>query len=159
MIDGTGKTYGAHRQRMEQLRAELAKLEKEEAESRPPLADGQLWRHADGSILVARSADTRRICVPGDRAPDDLVEYLGTLEELVERPPVRPLPADDSPECVGWWCYVWDDEEDFESLYLVTAFLRGKEFPAVTWIAGFAHARPVFPATEEQKRRVGERRK
>ena len=155
MIDGTGKTYGARRQRMEQLRAELAKLEKEEAESRPPLADGQLWRHADGSILVARGADMRWICVHGDRAPDDLVEYLGTLEELVERPPVRPLPADDSPECVGGWCYVWDAEEDFESLYLVTAFLRGKEFPAVTWIAGFAHARPVFPATEEQKRRVG----
>lgn len=37
MIDGTGKTagtvktYGARRQRMEQLRAELAELEKEEA--------------------------------------------------------------------------------------------------------------------------------
>lgn len=92
-------------------------------------------------------------------APDNLVEYLGTLEELVSRPKAIEPPPDDSPECVGWWCYVWDDEEDFESLYLVTAFLRGEEFPAVTWIAGFAHARPVFPATEEQKRRAGKRRK
>lgn len=159
MIDGTVKPYGARRQRMERLRAELAELEKEEAESRPPLAEGQLWRRADGSILVVRGADMRWICVPGDCAPDDLVEYLGTFEELVERPPVRPLPADDSPECVGWWCYVWDDAENFENLRLVIAFLRGKEFPAVTWIAGFAHARPVFPATEEQKRRAEKRRR